>query len=114
VTPGLSRPITCIQAVRRSSSLSHSGVACFFIAAGIQTAGTSPMSMPRNVAEATPTTVIGKLLTRTRRPTTSGAPPKALSQYACESTTTGCAPGLAIVVFINEAAERRAHPEHRK
>ena len=43
----------------------------------------------------TPITVIGKLFTNTRRPTTSGAPPSACSQYACESTTTGWAPGCS-------------------
>ena len=95
VRPGRSRPNTCIHRARRSSSSSHSGVACRFIAAGIHSAGTSPMSTPRKLALATPTTVIGKLLTSTLRPTTSGAPPSAWSQYACESTTTGCAPGWA-------------------
>jgi hypothetical protein len=48
------------------------------MAAGIQTAGTSPMSTPRKAAAATPMTVIGKPLSRTLRPTTSGAPPSAV------------------------------------
>jgi len=75
------------------------------MAAGIHSAGTSPMSTPRKLALATPITVIGKLLTSTLRPTTSGAPPSAWSQNVCETTTTGCALGWA----SSSSCMRRPH-----
>lgn len=47
---------------------------------GTQSDGTSPQSMPRNPAAATPTTVIGWLFTSTLRPTMSARPPSRLFQ----------------------------------
>ena len=114
VTSGLRRPSTCIQRMRRFKRSSNPGMACADIDAGIHSDGTSPTSMPRNAGAATPTTVIGCWLTRTLRPTTSGAPASCVLQKSYESTTTGLAPGVSSSSCREDPAQRRAHAEHGK
>ena len=80
VTPGFSRPNACIQKARRSSTRPNSMVASRAIMAGIHSMAGSPTSMPRKPDAATPITVIGCLLTRTLRPTTSSAPARRFCQ----------------------------------
>jgi hypothetical protein len=81
------------------------------MAAGIQAAGSSPMSIPRKRADATPTTVIGKLLTRILRSKTSGAPPGAVCQYWCDSTD-GMRARPDVVRVVEEPPPGRHDAEH--
>ncbi len=62
VTPGLSRPMTLTQRLRRLSRSSHVGVSFAFIINGTNKSGDCVAATPENRAGATPTIVIGVLL----------------------------------------------------
>ena len=105
---------TCIQRTRRFSISSKPGMACADMAAGIQSDGTSPTSMPLNAGAATPMMVIGCLFIRTFRPTISGALPSCVFQKSSEITTKGLAPGAWSSSIVNNLPSAGLIPSTEK
>jgi hypothetical protein len=86
-------------------------VACRFIAAGIHSAGTSPTSIPWNLASAAPITVIAKLFDRHLAADDVGRAAQRIEPVRVRDHGHWMRVRLSVVFFfLYESFPRRAHP----